>query len=120
MPSSSSRPRTRATRLDGAALAVSTSAQGIGGTRGGGHRAMEKLCCTDEAWRSSAELCGEAAAAQTLRRTAKGGRRQLMGGPQAAATRGGVRGARGLEWAAAAAAGFLGPAQEKKERGLAG
>ena len=45
MPSSSSRPRTKAARLDDAALAVSTAAQGIGGTRGGGHRAMEKLCC---------------------------------------------------------------------------
>ena len=68
----------------------------------------------DEAWRRSAELCGKAAAAQTLRRAAEGGRRQLTGGPQAAATRGGVRGARGLEWAARPAVGPDGEGRKRK------
>ena len=49
-----------------------------------------------------------------LQRAAEGGRRQLTGGPQAAATRGGVRGARGLEWAARPAVGPDGKGRKKK------
>ena len=77
-------------------------------------RSCAALCTGDEAWRSNAELCGEAAAAQTLRRAAEGGRRQLTGGPQAAATRGGVRGAHGLEWAARPAVGPDGEGRKRK------
>ena len=47
----------------------------------GDKEAVLRCARGDEAWRSSAELCGEAAAARTLRRVAEGGRRQLMGGP---------------------------------------
>ena len=51
-------------------------------------------------------------------RRRRGRRATLTRGPGQAATRGGEE-ERGLEWAAAAAAGFLGPAQEKG-KGLGG
>ena len=104
--------------MDGAALAVSPRHREKDEPEAAEHRVVEELCCPvprgDEARWSSAELCGEAAAARALRRAAEGGRRQLTGGPQAAATRGGVRGARGLEWAARPAVGPDGEGRKRK------
>jgi len=109
--------------LDGAALAVSPRHREKDEPEAAEHRVVEELCCPvprgDEARWSSAELCGEAAAARTLRRVAEGGRRQLTGGSQAAATRGGVRGARGLEWAARPAVGLDGEGRKRKGVGPA-
>jgi len=83
------------------------------------------MLLSDAARRSSAGLRSYAEG-----RRRRGRRATLTRGPGQAATRGGEE-ERGLEWAAAAAAGFLGPAQEKrkgawraerrrKERGPAG